>query len=215
MIGRSVFFQISVSAAAAVLLFWQSACGAGTAAASVYQVTVRQIDLSKDGGTSWTTIGASSAAFDIASAAVGSSVGAYLTGAAIADGDYNALRVTISNVITVRGTALDTSNGRTYCTDSDGSSENSVTHPATCPAAPEPQAITVLAAPPGGFPAGVTLDAGAGVIRIVNTAFRLSVVNGQGRSYRIDFDVSAGVGVLNNGSGAMYPGAPNVTITQV
>lgn len=173
-----------------------------------YSVTILSLELSKDGGSTYVPVSSQSAVFDIASAGAAQAVGAYASGADIPPGEYNRIRVRVSNTFTLRGNALNTGDGLTYCTRSNG---NPVS--AACPGVEQDQSMTILLAV--GFPANATLDAANNRITIVDTT-RIVVDPDRGRRYRINFSITSGINVSNApGNNTMFPGPPTVTITEI
>lgn len=90
-----------------------AACLVGTAAGAAdaasgdadgtYTVTVTKIEMSKDAGTTYTTVFSGSQAINIASASAGATAAALVSGVALAPGTYTHVRVTNGATLSVKG----------------------------------------------------------------------------------------------------------------
>jgi len=122
---------------------------------TVYRVTVRKIEISKDGGVTWVTLGSGDMTFNIASVNAGAVVGNYISNTNVEAGTYNKMRATVSRTFTVRGNILQDAganagnrlytnpNGATLVAANEG--EQSV----TCPTTDLPSGISL--SPSGDF----------------------------------------------------------------
>lgn len=80
-----------------------------------YTVTVTKVELSKDGGTTYTTVFSGSQAINIASASAGAVAASLASGVALEVGTYTACRVTLDSALVVKGYV--TVGGTTFYTD--------------------------------------------------------------------------------------------------
>jgi len=161
-----------------------------------YTVTVTKIEMSRDGGTTFTTVFSGSTAINIASVTAGAAAAGLVSGAALAPGTYTVVRNTIGSTLQIKG-YLNIA-GSTWYTN--GGADGG--------------AFTVNA--------GVTNTPGAGyaissfTIPAANrtssqTGLSMVVTSGGAASTaRIAFDTS---GVITNSGGAPTIGPPTVTIT--
>lgn len=88
---------------------------AGDSVDGQYTITIRKIEISQD-GTSWITLAESDQSFNIASVAIGQSMGSYLNVSNVSVGTYTRLRVTLSRTMTIKGRTLNPQAGNYYYT---------------------------------------------------------------------------------------------------
>lgn len=162
---------------------------------SVYKVTVQRIELSADGGTTYTTVFSGSSELDIASANAGQVAGNFVSDIKIADGLYNRLRVTISATFKIKGSVVLNADNRRYYTLANGT--------ASLVAANEVEAT--ITAPVNISPTGTFTS--------VDTV-SITVANGKSGVIRVAFDTQGTINLLLAG-GTFFPGAPVVTTTQL
>lgn len=169
---------------------------------TVYRVTVRRIEISKDGGTTWVTVGSGDLTFNIASANAGAVVGTYVSNATVDAGTYNKMRATISRTYTLRGSIVQdagANNGTRFYTSANGATqvagnegEQSITAPTNVTL---PTGISL--SPDGDFYA--TMD--------VNLTFTASGPN----TVTVNFDVTNAMQLLPDDT--FIPQPPSVTVT--
>lgn len=174
-----------------------------------YVITLEKIELSKDGGVTYTTIASGNRAFTIRSTnASGDIISDYTSGARIEDGDYNALRLTMSNSIGISGRILQNAglnSGTTFCTGG------------TTGVACTPSLVTVtltnalVSLYNLTLPANTTLVDAPGDIVYVDRSFRASVGSGRQAAHRIAFNTSAALVIQTDDT--LHPAIPLVTIT--
>lgn len=74
----------------------------GDAGGGTYSVTMKKMEISKD-GTNFVTIGEGDMAFDMASGSVGASIGNYVSNSSIPAGTYTTFRATMSRTQNIKG----------------------------------------------------------------------------------------------------------------
>jgi hypothetical protein len=79
---------------------------AGSEVNGTYTVTIKKIEISKD-GTNWVTLGEKTQSFNIASQSIGATIGSYISNTSIPIGTYNYLKITQSRTITIKGRSDD------------------------------------------------------------------------------------------------------------
>ncbi len=142
---------------------------------TTYVITIKKIELSKDGGATYTVIATGNRSFTIASShSHGAIISDYVSGAEVEPGEYNAIRITLSSAIGLLGTIVQDNglnNGSTFCTG---------TGIAPC----TPSLVTVTLTNALVTAAGLTIPSGMTIddvllneIIYVNTSFRLAVWN--------------------------------------
>ena len=107
-----LFFVDSFSLAATV----------ATATPAVYKVTLKKLELSTNGGSTWITIKEADQEMDIASVNAGQVAAGYISNVSIPVGTYNRMRVTISATFKMQGFAYYNTNNKTYFTTASGDS---------------------------------------------------------------------------------------------
>lgn len=93
-----------------------------TATPAVYKVTLKKLEVSTNGGTTWITLKEADQEMDIASVTAGQVAAGYVSNAALPVGTYNRMRVTISATFKMQGFAYYNTNDRTYFTTAGGDS---------------------------------------------------------------------------------------------
>ena len=76
---------------------------ASGAADGTYTVTITLIEVSKDGGATYTTLFSGSQAVNIASASAGAAVAGLASGVALGPGTYDTVRVTLGSTLLLKG----------------------------------------------------------------------------------------------------------------
>lgn len=168
---------------------------------TVYRVTVRRIELSKDGGQNWVTLGSGDLTFNIASANAGAVVGSYASNANIEAGTYNKMRATVSRIFSVTGNLLQdagVNNGARFYTSANGATQvagNEGEQSITCPTT--------------NLPAGVSLssDGDFYATQDVSLTFSASGPN----TVTVKFDVTNMLELFPDDT--FFPQPPSVTVT--
>lgn len=190
------------------LFLWTPAAWAATAEPQSYVATIKKIEVSNDGGSSYLPVATQTRSFDIASTnASGEIIGDYARDVQLPDGDYNAVRVTLSNSITVSGRILQTagvSTGTTFCTGG--------TTGVAC--TPTPITVTVtsalLTAAGITLPSGTTISTAAGEITVVNRSVPFTVRNGTAPHCQVRLNTSAALVIQSDNT--LHPGVATVTL---
>ena len=159
-----------------------------------YTVTVTQIEISRDSGSTYTTIFSGSQAINIAAANAGAAAAGLVSGVDLPDGTYDVVRTTLGANLLVKGYV--NSGSDTIYTDNssdNGSGTNSG------------QTNT-----PGSDYAVSTFTIPAANRTNTITGLSIAVQKDIKRTVRIVFNTS---GVLTQISGSLVPGAPSVSIT--
>ena len=180
---------------------------AATATPTVYKMTMKKVEASSNGGTSYITIGEGDQTINVASVSAGAKAADYIKAVSLPDGFYNRMRVTISNVFTLQGNLTQDAglnNGVNFCTDDDGT-------PSSGACTPEEQNFSITS--DTGFPAGMTLDVGAGTITVIDTGNSFTIDSTTSKKFRIAFDVANSLVIEANDT--MHPGGITVTISEV
>lgn len=87
-----------------------------------YTVTITQVEVSKDQGTTWTTVFSGSQAINIASVTAGAAAAGLVSGATLDAGTYDRVRVTLGANLLIKGwrntgsSTTDYTNGSTFNT---------------------------------------------------------------------------------------------------
>ncbi|GEM_PF-6525094 len=184
---------------------WSFLClvvGVGNAEAAsgdadgTYTVTITKVEVSKDGGATFSTIFSGSSSINIASASAGAAVAGLANGVALAPGTYTAVRTTIGSTLQVKG-YLNILGSTWYTnggTDANGFTVNfGVTN--TPGATYATSSFTIPSA------------------NLTSTQTGLSIVvtsGGGGPTVRVAFDTSS---VISNSGGIPTIGAPGVAVT--
>jgi len=164
---------------------------ASTDADGTYTVTVTKVEVSKDGGTTYTTLFDGSQAINIAAVDAGAVAAGLASGAALEAGIYNTVRVTIGATLLAKGYV--NSGGDTVYTNGSGSATNS----------------GATSTPGAGYAASTYTIPEANRIE-TTTGLSIPVELGKGPTVTVKFDTS---GVLSQISGTIIPGEPSVTIS--
>lgn len=75
----------------------------GSGGGQVYKVTITTIEISTDGGSTYTTLFSGSQEIDIAGVDAGAVAAGLVSGADLPDGTYNTVRATVARTIKVKG----------------------------------------------------------------------------------------------------------------
>ncbi len=191
--------MILVSALIIGLVSQEALAARGTP--TVYRVTVRRMEISKDSGQTWVTLGSGDLTFNIASANAGAVVGSYASNANIDAGTYNKMRATVSRTFAVRGNMLQdagANNGARFYTSANGASQvagNEGEQSITCPTTSLPAGVSL--SPDGDFYA--TMD--------VNLTFTASGPN----TVTVNFNVTNMLELFPDDT--FFPQPPSVTVT--
>ncbi len=98
-------------------------CSVGRAEAAsgdadgTYTVTVTQVEVSRDGGSTYTTVFSGSQAINIAAVNAGAVAAGLVSGATMQAGTYDSVRVTIGSTLSMKGYVNNTGAGTTLYTD--------------------------------------------------------------------------------------------------
>lgn len=189
-------WRIGVVAGAALLAWLCGAVAPADAASGdadgTYTITITRMELSKDGGTTYTTVFSGSEAVNIAAANAGAAVAGLASTSDLTPGNYDTCRTTLGSTLLAKGfvndgadtrytngTGTSTTTGQTNVTGADYAASSY-----TIPEANRTN-TTTFSAP---IPVSSTLSA-----KVIVT-----------------FDTS---GVLSVTGGLVVPGAPGVTVT--
>ncbi len=179
------------------LVGWLGAADAASGNADgTYAVTVTKVEVSKDGGSTYTTIFSGSQSINIAAANAGATAASLANGAALAPGTYTLVRTTIGATMTAKG-YLNIS-GSTWFTNG-GSDSN---------------AFSVnggVLNTPGSTYAISTFTIPAASRTSTDSSLSITVkADGTSPTVNIAFDTS---GVITNSGGTPTIGAPTITTT--
>ena len=175
-----------------------------------YQITLKKVELSKDGGNTWVTVGSGDLPFDIASAAAGAAAGNYISNTSLEAGVYNKMRATISRSFVIKSEAAGvvqqvgayTNSGQILYTMTGGGSTTTAGS----------RAEQTVVCPSGGtLPTGITYDAAQDVfLDTRDISFSVSDKTTNGNVF-IKFDVTNALRLY--GDATFYPMPPTVTVT--
>jgi hypothetical protein len=156
---------------------------------------VTKIEVSKDAGTTYTTVFTGSQSINIASVTAGAVAAGLVSGAVLDVGTYDTVRVTIGATLQVKGYAND--GGNTYYTDG-GTDAGAFSINAGVTNTPGADyAVSSYT-----IPAANRTDVTSGLSMVVTPEGSPRV--------KVTFDTS---GVLSVSGGVLSPGAPSVTVT--
>ncbi|MEW6326801.1 MAG: hypothetical protein AB1487_04315 [Thermodesulfobacteriota bacterium] len=190
----------------ALLLCLCDLCAAdpvATGTPTIYKVTMRKLEASKDGGNTWYTLGEGDMTFDIASADAGAVVGAYASNGSVPLGTYTKMRITSSRTFILRG-SVDYL-GTTYYTSSGGTT--------TVAGQLSEQSISVPDPP---VPVEGTTFTATDIITVEDrSATPFIVEEGVIKTVTIKFDVTGKLALYDMGGGSyqFMPQQPTVTLT--
>ena len=161
-------------------------------AAGIYTVTVTKVEVSSDGGGTFTTIFDGSKAINIAAADAGAVAAGLASGAAVAPGTYNRVRTTIGATLLLKGYV---NNGATTIYTNGGTDTGAFTTNNSAADAP-----------------GGTYTTSTFTIPNRTSTMTVSIVvpSSGNATVRISFDTS---GVITQSSGIPSVGAPTITVT--
>ncbi len=163
-------------------------------AAGTYTVTVTQVEMSSDGGGSYTTIFSGSKEINIASANAGAVAASLASGVTLPPALYNRIRVTLAQNLQLKGFVND--GATTFYTNNDSDGFGLNLGAADTPGAD--YAISTFTIPAGNRVNTITVS-----INIPAT--------GSAPTVRVNFDTT---GVLTVSGSIPSVGAPTVTVTQ-
>lgn len=181
-----------------------------------YQVTLKKVELSNDGGSTWVTVGSGDINFDIASKNAGEVAGTYISNVNVPAGTYNKMRATVSRSFVIKtdstgvvqqtgeqftnsGQTLYTRSG-TYTTTGGGSTTDSNSR--------DEQTVVC---PTTNLPSGITYDSTNDVFydtRDVNFTITEKTTNG---NILIKFDVNNSLRLYPDAT--FYPMPPTISVT--
>jgi len=183
---------------------------AATAEPLSYVITIEKIELSKDGGATYATLASGNRSFTIRSTnASGDIISDYTSGARVEDGEYNALRLTMSNSIGISGRVLQNAGlnaGTTFCT-------GGTTGVACTPSLVTVTVSNALVVTYGlTVPANTTIvDASADIVYI-DRSFMASVGSGRQASHRIAFSTSSALVIQADDT--IHPAVPQISLAK-
>ena len=164
-------------------------------AAGTYAVTVTQVEVSKDGGATYTTVFSGSQAINIAAVNAGAVAAGLVSGAALEAGTYNTVRVTIGSTMQLKGYVNNSST--TIYTNRGSDTNGFLTNTGAANAPGSDYGISSFTVPPGSRTA-------------TTTGLSLPVAPGSAGTVKVAFDTS---GVITQSSGIPFVGAPTVKIS--
>lgn len=183
-----------------------------------YQVTLKKVELSKDGGVTWVTVGTGDLPFDIASqGTAGAVVGAYISNVSLNAGVYNKMRATISRSFVIKSTSSGvvqqtgggyTNSGQTLYT---AAGTYTTTGGGSTAASGSRDEQTVVCPSSGTLPTGITYDATNDVfLDTRDISFTVTDKTTAG-NVLIKFDVTNALRLYPDAT--FYPMPPTVTVT--
>lgn len=190
-----------------IFLAVSGAALAATAEPTSYVVTIKRIELSRNGGSAFLAAASGNRSSTIrASDPRGAIVDGYATGLQVEEGEYNAVRVTLSNSIGLLGRVVQDAGlntGTTFCT-------GGTTGAGCTPTLVSVTLTNVLVALYGlTLPSGTTISDAAGEIIIVNTFFRYDTSAGGQAGYKLTFDTSSALVIESDNT--IHPAVPIVS----
>jgi len=194
-------FRIAVVALCATL-FFQGSIQAVSGTPSIFRITIKMIEASTDGGTTFTTVGEGDLSLDIASSSAGGAVAGYATKSDMPPGTYNAMRITMSNQIGLKGSIEQDTGGNagtTFYTTADCAGSSTAGDEVEC-------TFTVTSAP-----SGFSLDTDAGTMTTTDTSVSIVIKKDAATRVKVDFDVTNAFQIVGDDSFA--PNDPTVTVT--
>ncbi len=163
-------------------------------AAGIFTVTVTQVETSKDGGSTYTTLFSGSKSINIASADAGAVAGSLASGATLSAGTYDRMRVTIGSTLQIKGFV---NNGATtFYTNNDADGFDLNPNAANTPGADYTTSTLTI-------PAANRVD--------IQTVSIVVPAEGSAPTVRVNFDTTGVLSVSNN---QPRLNAPVVTVTQ-
>lgn len=160
-----------------------------------YTVTVTQVEVSKDGGATYSTVFSGSQAINIASVDAGAVAAGLVSGAVLDVGVYTVVRATIGATMQFKGYV---NNGATTIYTDGGSDNDAFT------------TNGAAADTPGADYATSTFTIPSANRTNTTTGLSMTVTTASGPTVTLKFDTS---GVLTQSAGVPFIGAPTVTIT--
>jgi len=186
------------------MLAFYGNCSAQTKVATgtpeVYIVTLNGLQVSSDGGATWTTVNDQSLTFDIASVTAGATVGNYAS-TSLPAGAYNRVRPTLSATFTMRGYVNYA--GNTYFTTAAGVSNVAGTETDTDNMPGYANMDIIIP----GYTAGQNLSTAD--VPAMNVS--MTIVQGTSQQVTIKFDVTNKLALYDDLD--LYPDTPVVTAT--
>lgn len=192
------------------IFFESTALAATKGEPSVYLITVKKIEISKDGGLTYFTVGSGSRDFTINSSnAHGAMINDYVSGIKPADGIYDAIRLTMSNAITLSGRIRQLegfSAGTYFCTGGDTG--------LACDPTPVTTNLTnaLVAAAGLTLPSGMTINDAASEIILIDRTNKIDVSSSKQIAYKISYDTSQALIIQSDDT--IHPGIPSISISQ-
>ena len=188
-----------IGCVALVVVCWavglRGVAAASGAADGTYTVTITKVEVSKDSGTTYTTIFSGSQSINIASVSAGAVAAGLASGAVLDVGTYDTVRVTLGTTLLAKGYVNNA--GNTVYTNGGTDGSASSTNGGVTDTPGSGYAISTYTIP---------------AANRTNTTSGLSMVVQVGKSstVTVKFDTT---GVLSFSGGGVIPGAPVVTIT--
>lgn len=179
-------------------LLWgaREAQAASGDADGTYTVTITLVEISKDGGTTYTTLFSGSKAINIAAANAGAVAAGLASGVALPPGAYNRLRVTLGSTLQIKGYVNNGDATGTLYTNNDADGFDLNTSAINTPGSD--YAVSTLSIPEAN--------------RVSTMTPSITVpAEGSPATVQINFDTT---GVLTASGNTPSLGAPTVTITQ-
>lgn len=93
---------IKISVLWVMMIFWVNNAFAGNVTPDEYNITIKKVELRDQATSSFVLVKEADLTFNIASASAGAIAGSYISGAAIPEGTYDQVKVTISRNLGVR-----------------------------------------------------------------------------------------------------------------
>jgi hypothetical protein len=182
---------------------------AATTEPTLYRITVKKVEVSQNGGSSYVSVASGNRIFDLAaSQSSGQVVGSYADKLSIAPGPYDTVRVTLRNTITLAGRILQTAGantGTTFCT-------GGTTGVACTPANISINLTNALVAASGlTLPSGMTIDDAAGEI-IFRRPLGFTIGEPSDSPFRMSIGIAAGLVIQPDDT--MHPNVPDIRLTR-
>ena len=195
-VWRTRILSLSCGLAAGVLVAVGEAWAASGDADGTYTVTVTKIELSKDGGASFTTVFEGSQAVNLRAVNAGAVAAGLVSGVTLEEGTYNTVRTTIGQNLLLKGYVNNAGAGTSIYTDggTDGAAFTTLAGLDNTTAADYSIATFTIPAASRTQSFGVSIAVQTGVAHTVT----------------VKFDTA---GVITQAGGIPTVGAPSVTVT--
>lgn len=173
---RAVMWGVAISLIGAALVLATAAISSAqdaTGTPTIYKVTVKKVEFSSDGGTTFITLREADQEMDIASVNAGAAAANYASGLSLTPASYNRVRVTISCTIKLRGSVAFA--GTTYYTTSAGGTSTSAGNLAE-----------------GSFTIPASAGCSGGTLTSTET-LSFTVIQDQPKTVNVDFNVTGAI----------------------